>query len=316
MSGSFPISGLLGRVEEQVPLASRTTWRIGGPARWLIFPAGVADLARLLAGWPREVPLLVLGGGSNLLLDDRGFGGGVVALTQGLCKIQVVAEAESTVTLEAQAGLSTRALAHYARRQGLAGVEFLGGIPGTLGGALRMNAGAYGQQMRDVLVEALLLTAQGERIAMTSEELALGYRQSRIPEGAIFVSARLRLTRDHPGEILQRMRRINQLRTKSQPLEHPSAGSTFKNPPQGAKTWQLIDAAGMRGVAIGGAQVSEKHSNFLINRHKATSREMVGLIEQVQERVAKTSGVTLQLEVGVLDDRGRLISGDRPLVAA
>lgn len=316
---------------EHVPLAPRTTWKIGGSARWLIQPANIQELQQLLLAWPEEVPRLVLGGGSNLLIDDDGFQGVVLDLKHRINQIYlpyltekdgqqvqlssekydyvhaVYAEpkaADDTILLHVGAGATTRSLAHFARTHGLTGAEFLGGIPGSIGGALRMNAGAYGGEMRNILLDVELLDAAGLHQSLRLEQLGMSYRKTKVPADWIFLSARLRLQRDDPGIIRERMRSLNRARKKSQPLRFASAGSTFKNPLTGPKAWQWIDAAGMRGVAEGQAQVSEQHSNFLINRGGARSRDMQILIDRVRERVLQVGGEYLALEVGVVTPVG------------
>lgn len=292
---------------EHVPLAPRTTWKIGGPARWLVRPDTAQALQRLLPALPAEIPRLVLGGGSNLLLSDEGFQGVVLDLTHRMKAIRLVQSDEKTAgegVLHADAGATTRALAHFARTHGLTGAEFLGGIPGSVGGALRMNAGAYGREMRDILVDVTVLDSEGRPQDLPVQRLGMGYRHTQLPPDWIFLSARFRLTPGDPTLIRDRMRTMNQTRRARQPLGFPSAGSTFKNPPTGPKAWAWIDAAGMRGAWEGAAQVSEQHSNFLINRGAARSRDMKMLIEHVRDRVVQTSGVTLTLEVGLMGPFG------------
>ncbi|NGZ28798.1 MAG: UDP-N-acetylmuramate dehydrogenase, partial [Magnetococcales bacterium] len=211
----------------------------------------------------------------------------------------------SPTLVEAGGAATTRALAHFARRHELAGVEFLAGIPGRVGGAVIMNAGAYGGDIGQVLVAARVMDLQGQLHWSTASDLGLGYRKSRIPAGWVVVGARFQL---HPtsGEMIrQRMREMNRKRSGSQPLAWPSAGSTFKNPDSGEKAWALIEKAGMRGVRIGGAQVAEKHCNFLINLDNASGEDMRRLIRLVTQRVWETSGILLELEVKVVESDGR-----------
>lgn len=316
--GAFPLSGLALPVTEGAALAPRTTWRIGGPARWLVQPVDGGGLGRLLAAWPGDVPLMVLGGGSNLLIDDAGFSGLVVDLTGHLSRIETVTEAvassrwgfgpkdvgKDNVIVRAEAGASTRSLAHYARRRGLAGAAFLAGIPGSVGGALRMNAGAHGGEMKDILLAVEMMDPAGKPHRRVASHLGLAYRQARVPAGWLFLSALLRFRPGDPGAIRERMRGFNRRRRATQPLAFPSAGSTFKNPPEGPRAWQWIDAAGMRGTREGDAQVSEQHSNFFINCGRANSRDMRVLIDRVRERVLQTGGISLALEVGILGPGG------------
>lgn len=318
----FPVSGYAGPVLSGERLAPRTTWRMGGPARWLVQPGDGETLARLWGRWPEGVPRLVLGGGSNLLIDDAGFDGMVVDLTRNMNRIDLVdgktvsregpvgegAVAEESVVVRAEAGASIRALAHFARRHGLDGAAFLGGIPGSVGGGLRMNAGAHGGEIKDLLVDVELLDPEGGRHQLPVAGLGMSYRRTRVPQGWLFLAARFCLRRGNANHIRDRIRQLNQQRRASQPLNHFSAGSTFKNPPAGPRAWQLIADAGLRGAREGDAQVSEKHCNFLINRGRATSREMLALIDRVRARVWQASGVELELEVGIVD-RGGLRPG-------
>ncbi|MBF0341355.1 MAG: UDP-N-acetylmuramate dehydrogenase [Magnetococcales bacterium] len=288
-------------VQGGVPLASRTTWRIGGPARWLLAPASREELAMLLARWPDGLPRMILGGGINLLIADSGFPGAVLDLTRGMNRIYTVTEsltpAGETLLIHADAGTTTQALAHFVRRMGWSGAEFLAGIPGSVGGALRMNAGAYGGQMRDILVEADLLDPQGRAESRTPEALSMGYRHCALPAGWLFTGARFRLRRDDPEKIRERMRGFNQRRRLSQPLELPSAGSVFKNPPSGPKAWELLEQAGLRGVGRGDARISTKHCNFFVNHGQASAGEMRALIDLARATVEHHSGVVLEPEV-------------------
>lgn len=301
---TWPVKGFRGQVVEQAPLAPRTTWRIGGPARWLARPADAADLGRLVQGRPREIPMMVLGGGSNLLLPDEGFPGIVVSLAPALTAATLGEETAATVRLVAGGGLSSRGLAHFARRHGLNGVAFLAGIPGSVGGAVVMNAGAYGGEIAQVLEAVEVMDEDGVRRVLSAGEAGLSYRASRIAPGWIVLAAHLRLTRGDATAIRQRMQTLNRQRAASQPLEHPSAGSTFKNPPAGPKAWQLIADAALRGRAVGGAQVSEKHCNFLINRDGASADDMRRLMDLVRQTVFRSSGIVLEPEVKVVGSDG------------
>ncbi|MEO5376386.1 MAG: UDP-N-acetylmuramate dehydrogenase [Magnetococcus sp. DMHC-6] len=298
MTKEFFISGFRGRLFSQAPLAPRTTWRMGGVARWLVQPLDLPDLYHLVTRWPAGVPRLLLGGGSNLLIDDAGFSGIVIDLSAHFNKITLEESSNGiSKTLQVGAGVSTRHLAHQARHLGLTGTEFLSGIPGTFGGAIWMNAGAYGHEMKDILQEVDLMDPEGGMHTLPVEQLGMSYRQTKIDPNWFVIGGKIRLRPDHPPAILARMRHLNRLRAQSQPLRYPSAGSTFRNPPTGPKAWQLIDAAGLRGYRYGDAQVSEKHSNFLINCGQAKTADMLELIDQVQKKVALTSGIHLQLEV-------------------
>ncbi|MBF0161237.1 MAG: UDP-N-acetylmuramate dehydrogenase [Magnetococcales bacterium] len=301
-------------VQEGLLLSAHTTWRIGGPARWLLQPTTPVELQQLLLSWPTGLPRLLLGGGSNLLVDDNGFDGVVLDLTRHMNRITLLPAAsaeEDGVLLQAEAGAGTRALAHFARSHGLTGLEFLGGIPGSVGGALRMNAGAYGGEVRDGLLECTLLDGEGNPHTLPLQQLGMGYRSTRIPPDWIFLSGRFRLQRGDPDAIRERMRHLNRQRRQSQPLAFPSAGSTFKNPPEGPKAWQWIEAAGLRGAWSGQAQVSEKHCNFLVNRGGASSRDVRLLIDRIRERVCQAGGGVLALEIGIVAPSG-LVADDAP----
>lgn len=284
-----------------VPLATRTTWRIGGLAKWLLRPTSVAQLAQLLEQWPMEIPRLLLGGGSNLLIADAGFQGAVVDLTYGMKQIYTVTESMNRCIVHVDGGGSTSRLAHFARQSGLSGAEFLGGIPGSIGGAVRMNAGAYGSEIKDIISHADLLDPQGTTHRWSVEQLGLGYRTSGILDNWIVTGACFDLQRDDPQRIRTRMVGFNQRRRASQPLELPSAGSVFKNPPGGGpKAWELINQAGLRGMSRGDAQVSMKHSNFFVNRGHARGEEMLGLIHQVTEVVERQTSILLEPEVKLI----------------
>ncbi|MBF0177493.1 MAG: UDP-N-acetylmuramate dehydrogenase [Magnetococcales bacterium] len=301
MSAASPFFPKLSRpVAEWVPLAPHTTWRIGGPARWLVFPSTVQEMSHLVQNLAGEIPWLLLGGGSNVLIDDAGFQGVVMDLAPGMNQIRMT----DPWTIAAEAGVSTRTLAHFARRHGLTGAEFLAGIPGSVGGALRMNAGAYGGDMRQILQHAQVMDPTGQCHDRTPQELAMSYRRTQLPSGWFFVSGHFRLQPGDPERIRHTMRDFNQRRRHSQPLQYPSAGSVFCNPATGPGAWQLIDAVGLRGVRQGGAQVAEKHCNFILNRGGARSGDILTLIDLIREKVLKKSHVGLELEVRIVSPNG------------
>lgn len=297
----FPGTDYRGEVRENEPLARRTTWRIGGPARWLARPRDEVDLADLMVGLPDDTPRFILGGGSNLLVEDAGYDGVVIDLAGGFNRIR---RTEEELIVYAEAGAETRGLAHFTRKSGLAGLEFLAGIPGSVGGAVKMNAGAYGGEIKDRLSCARVMDPEGGFHRMNVEQLGLGYRTSALPEGWLIVGAAFRLEDGDPESIREEMKAYNRKRRASQPLEYPSAGSVFKNPADGPKAWELIDQAGLRGTAIGAAQVSEKHGNFFVNRGGATSDAMRALIGKAEEEVFKTAGIRLEREIGILGPKG------------
>nr|CRH06765.1 UDP-N-acetylenolpyruvoylglucosamine reductase [Candidatus Magnetococcus massalia] len=304
MGSHVPFSENPTHLFENVPLAPLTTWQIGGNARWLVRPRDVDELSRLLPQWPDSLPRLILGGGSNLLVHDRGFEGGVIDLTHHLNSITLIQQDSQGGTIRAEAGAPTRKTAHFARKLGLDGLSFMAGIPGSIGGALKMNAGAYGGDMASALKHVEVMSPDGTIHCWQAERLKLAYRSSQLPDGWLFIAARFGLPCGDGETIRQKMRQNNAKRCAAQPLEHPSAGSVFRNPADGA-AWKLIDAAGMRGYRIGDAQVSPKHSNFFVNLGQATSAQMRQVIEDVRGAVKQQSGVELTLEVAVLEPDGQ-----------
>jgi UDP-N-acetylmuramate dehydrogenase len=292
-----------GRYTADAPLASVTWFRVGGPAEVMFKPADADDLAAFLAAKPCDVPVTVIGVGSNLLVRDGGVPGVVVRLGRDFAAIRVEGE-----RVRAGAGAIDLNVAITAREAGLGGLEFLCGVPGTIGGALRMNAGAYGREMKDVVITAEALDAGGHRHALSLAELGLAYRHSATPEDWIFLGATLRATPDDQIAIQRRMNEISRAREESQPLRSRTGGSTFANPDDpkagGKRAWQLIDEAGCRGLARGGAQVSEKHCNFLINTGGASAADLEGLGEEVRARVLRRFGVGLRWEIRVIGVAG------------
>jgi UDP-N-acetylmuramate dehydrogenase len=280
-----------GKLTAEAPLAQSTWFRVGGPAEILFRPADPEDLARFLAERPDDVPVTVIGASSNLLIRDGGISGIVVRLGKGFAAIEVEGE-----TVLAGAGALDLTVALSAARAGLGGLEFLSGIPGTLGGALRMNAGAYGGEIKDVLLGATAIDGRGIVREVTAEALGLGYRHSAAPADWIYVAARLVARPGSADAIARKMALIRERREASQPVRARTGGSTFANPP-GAKAWELIDRAGCRGLRRGDAMVSEIHANFLINTGAATAADLEGLGEEVRRRVFETSGVTLDWEI-------------------
>lgn len=283
-------------------LAELTWFRVGGPAEVLFSPEDADDLAAFLAACPLDVPLTVIGLGSNLLVRDGGVDGVVIRLGRAFRDIK---RRDNGVI--AGAGASDISVAAFARDAGLAGLEFLRGIPGTIGGALRMNAGAYGREIADIFLAADAVTRDGRRLRLTAADMGFSYRHSVVPEDVIFLAGEFVGTPDDPAAIASRMEQINAAREDSQPLRTRTGGSTFKNP-EDARAWQLIDAAGCRGLRVGGAQVSEKHCNFLLNTGNATAADIETLGEEVRRRVRASSGVDLQWEIRII---GRPAAGRR-----
>lgn len=280
-----------GRYREAAPLAAVTWFRVGGPAEVLFRPADADDLAAFLAARPADVPVTVLGVGSNVLIRDGGIPGVVIRLGRGFAGI---AAAGDVVTAGA-AALDVN-VARVAAEAGLAGLEFLSGIPGTLGGALRMNAGAYGGEIAGVLVDADAVDGAGVRHTVTPADLGFAYRHSAAPADWTFTAARLRGTPGDPAAITARMAEIRAAREATQPVRTRTGGSTFTNPP-GARAWELIDRAGCRGLRMGGAQVSEQHCNFLVNTGGATAADLEALGEEVRRRVRAATGILLRWEI-------------------
>lgn len=280
-----------GRYSADAPLAQVTWFRVGGPAEVLFRPADIDDLASFLAAKPADVPVTVIGVASNLLVRDGGVPGVVVRLGRGF--VEITAEGDRVF---AGAGALDGNVALVARNAGLAGLEFLCGVPGTIGGALRMNAGAYGSEMKDVTIAATALDTRGGRHRLEPDRLDFSYRHCGVAEDWIFVGAELRGRADDPEAIQTRMDDITARREASQPVRTRTGGSTFANP-TGHKAWELIDKAGCRGLRQGGAMVSDKHTNFLINTGDATATDIETLGEEVRRRVFERFGVTLEWEI-------------------
>jgi UDP-N-acetylmuramate dehydrogenase len=287
----------MGKLTQNAPLAPLVWFKSGGMADWLFEPKDADDLAAFLRDLDPAVPVMALGLGSNLIVRDGGVPGVVVRLGKAFAKVAALDD----VTLECGGGASGILVSSTARDAGIAGVEFLRSIPGTVGGFVRMNGGAYGSEVKDIIVDCDVILRSGEAVTLTNADLGYSYRHSALPEGAIVVAARFRGRPGEPAAIQAEMDRIAASREASQPLRSKTGGSTFKNPaPElscGHKAWQLVDEAGCRGLTLGGAQVSEKHTNFLINTGTATSSDIEALGEEVRRRVRETSGVELEWEI-------------------
>ena len=292
-----------GRLAADAPLGAQTWFRTGGPAEVLFRPADAEDLASFLKALPADVPVTVLGVGSNLLVRDGGIKGVVIRLMRGFTGITV-----DGTEVVAGAGAPDLNVALTARDHSLAGLEFLSGIPGTIGGAFPTNAGAYGGELSDVLISAEAVDRAGNIFTVTPAGLGLSYRHSAAPEDWIFTSARLRAAPGDQMTIARRIAEIDSARADSQPRSR-TGGSTFANPPN-LKAWELIDGAGCRGLRVGDAQVSEKHCNFLINLGNATAADIESLGEEVRSRVFQKSGVLLQWEIRRIGEKTRpVLSG-------
>ena len=281
--------------EEQVSMSDYTSMKIGGPADlYVTAPHEKAAALLLTRCRVEEIPVYRLGNGTNLLVGDRGLRGVVIRLDGRIASPDVLPDG---CTIRCAAGVSLKRLCLYARDKGLSGLEFAYGIPGAVGGAVFMNAGAYGGQMDQVLVSATGLDPTGRRRTVPLADMGLGYRHSVFMDGGdMVVEAVVRLKQDDPAAISARMEELLRRRKEKQPLEYPSAGSFFKRPP-GHFAGQLIENAGLKGFAVGGAQISEKHAGFVINRGGATAQDVVHLADEVRERVFRESGVTLEPEV-------------------
>lgn len=280
-----------GTYAENAPLKDLVWFRAGGNAEILFRPADADDLAAFLAAKNADTRVSVIGVGSNLLVRDGGIPGVVVRLPGVFGKVT----AEGT-RIRAGAAALDAAVARQAAEAGIAGLEFLRGIPGTIGGALRMNAGCYGREIKDIFVEATAIDGQGKRHVLSADAMGFVYRKSQVPDDFIFVEAVFEGQSGDPSEIKARMNALVEQRESTQPVKSRTGGSTFKNPP-GHKSWQLIDEAGCRGLMRGAAQVSEKHCNFLINTGDATAADIEGLGEEVRARVKAKSGIELEWEI-------------------
>lgn len=289
---AVPLPQVQGKLTPYAPLAPLVWFKSGGAAEWLFEPRGLADLQAFLHQLDPAVPVMPLGLGSNLIVRDGGVPGVVVRLGKAFAKVAKCAD----LTLDCGAGASGILVSSTARDHGIAGLEFLRSIPGTVGGFVRMNGGAYGGEVKDVLVDCDVVLRDGTLHTLAAADLHYTYRHSELPDGAIVVGARFRGRPGEPAAIQAEMDRISASREASQPLRSKTGGSTFKNPP-GRKAWELVDQAGCRGLALGGAQVSEKHTNFLLNTGHATSAEIEALGEEVRRRVKAMSGVELEWEI-------------------
>ncbi|MSP29386.1 MAG: UDP-N-acetylmuramate dehydrogenase [Acetobacteraceae bacterium] len=296
---------LRGRVQADAPLAPFTWFRAGGVAEVLVRPADARDLAGFLRGLPHDITVHVIGACSNLIIRDGGLQGITIRLARGFTTTAMEANA-----ITAGAAALDVTVAEYAAAAGLAGLAFLSGVPGSIGGAVAMNAGAYGGETSSVLDWAEIVTRSGEIMRLSAADLAFGYRHAHLPAGCIVTRVRLRGQQGEPAIIAARMAEIRAAREASQPIRARTGGSTFRNP-DSVKAWELIDAAGCRGLVRGRAQVSEKHCNFLINLGGASAADIEGLGEEVRRRVHAATGVTLEWEIRRIG-----IPGSRPEIVA
>ena len=286
-----------GKIDMNIVLAPYTWFRVGGPAEILFQPADEADLASFLKACPADIPVMAIGVGSNLIVRDGGVQGVIIRLSpRGFGHI-------STNGLRVTAGAACldSAVAKKAAQAGIAGLEFYRGVPGTIGGALRMNAGCYDSETKDILVDCVAYTRAGERIVISNADMGFTYRHTQAADDLTFVSATFEGSLGDPAEIMARMDAITSRREASQPIREKTGGSTFKNPDKvqsgGRKSWQVIDDAGLRGHTIGGAQISEKHCNFMINTGSATAADLEALGDHAITTVKATQGVDLHWEI-------------------
>lgn len=280
------------------PMKKHTTFRIGGPADYYLCPHSTEELQKILQICrENKLEFFILGNGSNLLVSDKGYRGVVIQLWKNFSDIETE---DNTITVKAGALLSK--VAAEALEESLTGMEFASGIPGTMGGAVMMNAGAYGGEMKDIIREVTVLTREGELLTLSKEEMNFGYRTSVVKEkGYVVISAELQLRKGDREEIRKVMDELKERRVTKQPLDMPSAGSTFKRP-EGYFAGKLIMDAGLRGFSVGGAQISEKHCGFVVNKCDATAADVLGLIGEVQKRVQEKFGVALEPEVKFLGE--------------
>jgi UDP-N-acetylmuramate dehydrogenase len=270
---------------------------VGGPADGLLFPKDVVELRKVVRYARRkDIPILILGKGTNLVVRDKGIRGWVISLTQGMKKVQLEGD-----VIEAEAGLSLQRLVQFSIQKNLTGLEPFFGIPGTVGGGLAMNAGAWGMELKDILVSITLMSEKGEVVERPRKKLKFSYRRLAIPPTWIILKGRFQVKKGRKEEILERVRSYSEIRKRSQPLDYPSAGSIFKNPAEGpAGKW--IEEAGLKGFKMGHAMVSDRHANFIINLGKATGQEVIDLMEWVERKIYEEKGISLEREVRVVGE--------------
>jgi len=286
-----------GRILFNAPMKQFTSIKVGGPADILLFPKDVAELRKVVrVARRKDIPILILGKGTNLIVRDKGVRGWVISLTQGMKKV----EWEGDV-VEAEAGLALQRLVQFSIQNGLTGLEPFIGIPGTVGGGLAMNAGAWGVELKDILLAVTLMNRNGEVMEKPRQKLKFSYRRLAIPPTWIILKGRFQLKKGRKEEILGRVKSYSEMRKRTQPLDYPSAGSIFKNPSEGpAGKW--IEEAGLKGFRMGQAMISNRHANFIINQGKATAREVINLMDWVERKIYKEKGISLEREVKVVGE--------------
>jgi UDP-N-acetylmuramate dehydrogenase len=286
-----------GRVLFDAPMRKYTSIKVGGPADSLLFPSNVEELRKVVRyAKRRKIPFFILGRGTNLVVKDKGIRGWVISLTQGMKKAQM----EEDVVM-AEAGLSLQRLVQFTILKGLTGLEPFFGIPGTVGGGLAMNAGAWGVELKDVLLSITLMKEDGEIAERPRSRLNFSYRRLALPSSWIILKGRFQLKKEKKEEILKRIKSYSEMRKRTQPLDYPSAGSIFKNPEEGpAGKW--IEEVGLKGFRMGQAMVSDRHANFIINLGKATAEEVINLMEWMEKRIYEERGISLEREVRVVGE--------------
>ena len=291
-------SGLIkGRVLFDAPMKKFTSIKVGGPAGSLLFPKDVVELRKVVRYARRkDIPILILGKGTNLVVRDKGIRGWVISLTQGMKKVQLEGD-----VIEAEAGLSLQRLVQFSIQKNLTGLEPFFGIPGTVGGGLAMNAGAWGVELKDILLSIILMNEKGEVVERPRKKLKFSYRRLAIPPTWIILNGRFHLKKGRKEDILDHVRSYSEIRKRTQPLDYPSACSIFKNPAEGpAGKW--IEEAGLKGFRMGQAMVSDRHANFIINLGKATAQEVINLMEWVERKIYEEKAISLEREVRVVGE--------------
>lgn len=291
-----------GKIFNAVPLADYTSWHIGGKVDYLVFPKDGADLKKVLEWAHRDkIPYFILGKGTNILVRDGGLRGMAISLSEGFCQLEVVKNSSDEIQVQAGAGLPLGKVIDFCKQRGLTGLEFAAGIPGSVGGAIAMNAGAFGGEIKDVLQAVWVMDNQGNVRQKPKEKLSFSYRALSLPGGEIILRGIFSLRPAEVTGVQEKIREIMAWRQEKQPYDFPSAGSVFRNP-QSGPAGRLIERAGLKGYQVGGAQVSEKHANFIINRGGARAKDVLRLIEVVREKVWRETGVLLELEIQVVGE--------------
>ncbi len=286
-----------GRILFDVPMRQLTSIKVGGPADSLLFPKDVEELGKIVRFARRKrIPIMILGKGTNLVVKDKGFRGWMVCLTQGLKKIRQEGD-----VVEAESGLPLQRLVQFTIQKGLAGLEPFFGIPGTVGGGLAMNAGAWGAELKDVLLSMTFMKENGEVMERSRQRLKFSYRTLALPASWVILKGRFQLRKGKKEEILEKVRSYSEMRKRTQPLDTPSAGSIFKNPKEGpAGKW--IEEVGLKGFRMGQAMISDRHANFIVNLGKATAEEVIYLMEMVEKKIYEEKGISLEREVRVVGE--------------